>query len=65
MRLTKITFAQNEVLLRYHGVRRLYFRTVIFVATLVAYHRRETDSQLKYLYVTRVNFTRVTYKYFI
>ena len=34
--LTKITAAQNEVLLRYHKVRRLYFLAGIFAATIIA-----------------------------
>ena len=33
--LTKITAAQNEVALRYHRVRGLYFLAVIFATTIV------------------------------
>ena len=32
--LTKITAAQNEVALSYHGMRDLYFLAVIFAATI-------------------------------
>ena len=33
--LTKTTAAQNEVALRYHKMRRLYFLAVVFVETIV------------------------------
>ena len=33
--LTKTTAARNEVALSYHRVRGLYFRAVVFVATIV------------------------------
>ena len=33
--LTKITAIQNEVTLRYHRVRGLYFLAVIFAATIL------------------------------
>ena len=34
--LTKITAAQNEVTLSYHRVSGLYFKAVIFVATILS-----------------------------
>ena len=35
--LTKTTTARNDVALSYHRVRGLYFRAVVFVATICTY----------------------------